>query len=136
MLVVDAGPLIATLDRGDRNHDRCVELLSTHAGPLVVPILTLCEVSHLVSRRAPAQEAAVARAVAAGELLAEPVADADWVRIAELTEHYADLGLGLVDASVVALCERFGETKLATLDHRHFSVVRPSHCDALELLPA
>ncbi|MFN2569475.1 MAG: hypothetical protein ABR564_07730 [Candidatus Dormibacteria bacterium] len=42
----------------------------------------------------------------------------------------------LVDASVIALCERLGETKVATLDHRNFSLVPPHHCDNLELLPA
>jgi hypothetical protein len=40
-----------------------------------------------------------------------------------------------VDASVLALVERLGEDKLATLDHRHFSVIRPAHVEALALLP-
>jgi hypothetical protein len=34
-----------------------------------------------------------------------------------------------------ATCERLGERKVATLDTRHFTVVRPSHCEALQLLP-
>jgi hypothetical protein len=46
-----------------------------------------------------------------------------------------DLGLGFVDPAVLAVTERFREPKLATLDHRHFSVVRPGHANALELLP-
>jgi hypothetical protein len=46
------------------------------------------------------------------------------------------LDLGVVDASVIALAERFSEPKLATLDHRHFATVRPAHVDALTLLPA
>lgn len=33
----------------------------------------------------------------------------------------------MVDAAVIAVCERLGETKVATLDRRHFSVVRPRH---------
>jgi predicted nucleic acid-binding protein len=41
-----------------------------------------------------------------------------------------------VDASVIALCERLGETSVATLDHRHFTVVRPRHCPRLTLLPS
>jgi len=44
--------------------------------------------------------------------------------------------LGIVDASIVALCERLGETKLATLDRRHLGAIRPRHCDAFELLPS
>lgn len=53
----------------------------------------------------------------------------------ELIDTYHDLGLGLVDASVVAVAERLGITQIATLDHRHFRVVRPRHIDAFELLP-
>ncbi len=73
--------------------------------------------------------------LAAGNLLAEPVLASDWIRIAELTGAYRDLPLGAVDASVVATAERLGEHSLATLDRRHFSVVRPRHVEAFELLP-
>ncbi len=44
-------------------------------------------------------------------------------RIAELVYQYADLGLGMVDASVIAACERLDQTELVTLNRRHFSVV-------------
>ncbi len=59
----------------------------------------------------------------------------DYQRIRELLARYADLELGFVDASVVAIVERLGERKLATLDHRHFATIRPRHTDAIELLP-
>ncbi len=49
---------------------------------------------------------------------------------------YTDLRVGFVDAAVLAVVERLREPKLATLDHRHFSVMRLRHVDALELLPA
>jgi hypothetical protein len=48
---------------------------------------------------------------------------------------YEGLPLGTTDASVVALAERLGLTDVATLDRRHFTVVRPRHLDALTLLP-
>lgn len=38
-------------------------------------------------------------------------------------------------ASVVAVAERLGLTEIATIDRRHFSVVRPRHIDAFTLLP-
>ena len=56
-------------------------------------------------------------------------------RIAELISKYADLPLGLVDASVVALAEQLGVQEIATLDRRHFSVVRPHHVNAFTRLP-
>ncbi|GAA5767182.1 hypothetical protein Aros01_03684 [Streptosporangium roseum] len=55
--------------------------------------------------------------------------------MSELVEVYADLPLGVVDASVIAVAERLGLTEVATLDRRHFTVVRPRHVDAFTLLP-
>jgi predicted nucleic acid-binding protein len=45
------------------------------------------------------------------------------------------LPLGTVDASVVAVSERLGTHTIATLDRRHFSVVRPAHIPAFDLVP-
>jgi predicted nucleic acid-binding protein len=57
-------------------------------------------------------------------------------RAAQLVERYADLPLGTTDATVVALAERLDVREVATLDRRHFSVVRPDHVSALTLLPS
>lgn len=137
MLVVDAGPLVAAAATGDRNHARCVELLSHAIPPLIVPALVVTEVAYFLGDRiGPVAEQAFARSLREGELHAEPVEPSDWARIHELLEQYADLPLGIVDASVVTVCERLGASSLATLDRRHFAVVRPRHRDALTLLPA
>ncbi|HEY6747933.1 MAG TPA: PIN domain-containing protein [Mycobacteriales bacterium] len=60
---------------------------------------------------------------------------ADCARMAELVRRYGDLPLGTTDASVVAVAERLDVTEVATLDRRHFTVVRPRHTTALTLLP-
>ena len=73
--------------------------------------------------------------LAAGEFTVEPVAAGDWLRIAELVSRYRDLPLGSVDASVIATAERLDITQLATLDRRHFSIVRPTHAPSFELVP-
>jgi predicted nucleic acid-binding protein len=136
MLVVDAGPLVAATATRDRNHTRCVELLSDAPRPLVVPELVVTEVAYfLLDRLGPQAERAFARSIADGELLVEPVALAEWGRIDELLGTYSDLLLGMVDASVVAACERLGQTTLATLDRRHFGAVRPRHVAAFTLVP-
>lgn len=69
-------------------------------------------------------------------LAVERVMEDDIVRILELRADYRDLRVGYVDAAVLAIVERLGEPKLATLDRRHFAVMRPRHVAALELLPA
>ena len=73
--------------------------------------------------------------LAGGSFTVEPVAAADWLRIAELVAGYWDLPLGTVDASVVTAAERLEITEIATFDRRDFSVVRPAHVDAFALLP-
>ena len=72
--------------------------------------------------------------LAAGNLIVEPVAASDWMRIAELVAQYGDLPLGTVDASVIAAAERLGVSDIATIDRRHFTVVQ-SRIDRLNLLP-
>lgn len=41
----------------------------------------------------------------------------------------------VTSAMVIALAERLGQTRVATLDRRHFAVVRPTNCDAFDLIP-
>jgi predicted nucleic acid-binding protein len=125
VLIVDAGPLYAAAAQGDVNHDRSVELLTHAPRPLIVPALVVAEVGHLLSDRLGAHaEATFARSIAGGELVVEPVLDTEWVRIAELTEQYADLSLGIVDASLVVLAERFEAHTVTSFDHRHLATVR------------
>ena len=73
--------------------------------------------------------------LASGAFTVEPVAVGDWLRVAELVARYRDLPLGTVDASVVTTAERLGVTEIATVDRRHFTVVRPRHVAAFTLLP-
>ena len=69
MLIVDAGPLYAAAAKGDKQHDRSVQLLSSGERPLLVPALVLTEVSYLLSDRIGAHaELAFVRSLAAGEL--------------------------------------------------------------------
>lgn len=72
--------------------------------------------------------------LAAGNLISESVAASDWMRMAELVAAYRDLPLGTADASVIATAERLGIHDIATLDRRHFSVVR-SRLGDFTLLP-
>ena len=93
------------------------------------------EVAYLLATRlGPEPEVRFLGDLAAGAFSVEPVATRDWLRIAELVARYRDLPLGTVDASVVATAERLDVTDIATVDRRHFSVVRPNHAVAFTLL--
>jgi predicted nucleic acid-binding protein len=96
----------------------------------------LAETGWLLDRQlGPAAEAALYRSVGNGEIVVEHLSAADWNRVAELTEQYADQHLGGVDAGLVALAERLGITTIASLDLRHFGVVRPKHVKAMSVVP-
>ena len=133
-LIVDAGPLVSLVDRSDPDHDRCSELLQQTNEPRVVPVCVLVEVEYMLRPWPEAFTALLAEFAAGGlQLLELPTA---WLlRAGELVKRYRDLPLGLVDATVVAATEMLDETKLATLDQRHFTIVRPAHTPALTLLP-
>ncbi len=94
------------------------------------------EVGYLIEREAgPRAEAAFAQSLAEEQFEVIDLLPTDWSRVAELLRTYADLPLGIVDASVVAVTERLKIVEVATLDRRHFTIVRPSHISAFALLP-
>jgi uncharacterized protein len=135
-LVIDTGPLLAALDAADPDHRRCAELITATPEDLVVPALVLAELDYWCDMRlGPDVWIAFLDDVLAGAYRVEPPSGSDFKRCRELQERYLDLRLGVTDASVIALAERLGETKVATLDHRHFATVRPAHAEAFELRP-
>jgi uncharacterized protein len=135
-LVLDTGPLLAAFDAADPDHRACAALLTEAGEDLVVPALVLGELDYWCAERLdPGVWLTFLDDLLAGAYRVEPPTGADLERCRELQEQYADLGVGVVDASVLALVERLGEDKLASLDHRHFSVMRPAHTEALTLVP-
>lgn len=80
-------------------------------------------------------EATLYRAIVEGQLIVEALTVEGWQRIGELVTQYADLRLGGTDASLIALAERHRTSRIATLNRRHFTVVRARHIDALLLVP-
>ena len=133
-LIVDTGPLVALLDATDPEHERCRELLDQVGEPRLVPVCVLVEVEYLLRPWPEAFPAPLAEFEAGALDLLEP--PAPWsLRAGELLDRHRDLPVGLVDATVVAATEMLAESKLATLDRRHFTVVRPAHTAALTLLP-
>lgn len=101
-----------------------------------MPTLVITEVAYLIAARlGPEPEVRFLGDLAAGAFAVEPVDPSDLLRIAELVSRYRDLPLGTVDASVIATAERLGIKQVATVDRRHFSIVRPRHTTAFELLP-
>lgn len=137
MIIVDTGFLVALLDADDRHHERCATCLALNDEPLVVPIPVVTETCSFIERDGgPELEADFLESFGPNETFEMiDLRPGDWTRAVDLIRTYADLPLGVVDASVMAIAERLGSTQIATLDHRHFTVVRPAHATAFELRP-
>lgn len=135
-LVLDTGVLYGGYDRDDRDHASCRTLIESARERRVIPAPVLVELNQLFAHRSPSTFDLVLAGVESGSYLVEALAPADHARVRALLRDYADLRVGFVDAAVLAVVERLGEPKLATLDRRHFCVMRPRHVNALELLPA
>ena len=136
MIVVDTGPLYAAADSSDAHHAACSALFTNPADQLIVPVSVVVETSFLIERHlGPTAEAAFLRSLVPAGVIVEQLGEDDLARMAELVTTYADMPLGAVDASVVAMAERLGVTTIISLDRRHLSAVRPRHATAFTLLP-
>lgn len=136
-LILDTGPLYASLDRSDADHPACRALIESADEPLLIPGPVLVEVDYWIGQRLHAGVLiALLADIEAGAYIVVDLAAQDYARVRELCDRYADADIGFVDAAVLAIVERLGESKLATLDRRHFSLLRPRHRESIDLLPA
>ncbi len=135
----DIWPIVAAALVGDDRHHECVELftgLHLAGRRLLVPGTVVAEVGYLLPRESGARsESLFLTAFADGDFEPIDLGSADYRRAAQLVAIYGDLPLGTTDATVVALAERLGVDEVATLDRRHFTVVRPAHVPSLTSLP-
>jgi predicted nucleic acid-binding protein len=129
--------LRAAFDDRDDDHASCAELLATAREPRVIPAPVLVELDYFLTRRlGPEPMTRLLTDVRSGGYEIEPLYSEDYERVSTLMKMYADLQVGFVDASVLAVVERLREPKLATLDRRRFGAMRPRHVEALTLVPA
>lgn len=135
MLLIDTGVFVAVADRNEPRHTACATLLRSRTD-LAVTATVIPEAAWLIEARlGPAAEARFLTLVTSDRFTIIDPIDDDYQRAIELIGAYTDLGLGFVDASIIAIAERHRITQIATLNHRDVAVVRPAHCDALDLVP-
>jgi predicted nucleic acid-binding protein len=137
VIVVDTGVLVALADADDADYSRCSAWLRNCRSKLVIPAPIIGEVCYILGAHCGAEvEASFLESLATDDpFTVESLRSTDHLRAAALVRKYADFPLGGSDAAVIALAERFVAIEVATLDHRHFTVVKPKHTDALILVP-
>lgn len=102
---------------------------------LLIPTTALCEVDYMLTKYLGEHVAKTffETVVTNHQLLSFDTNDL--IRVNQIRRQYEDLPLGFVDASIVALAERYRIRRVLTLDRRHLSAVKPLHLGYLELLP-
>lgn len=134
-VLVDAGPLVALLDRADPAHERCVETLRAIREPLLTVWPAFTEAMYLLRGSWLAQKALWSR-VETEALALAPLDASDASRLRELMEKYRDLPMDLADAALVRVAEREALTEVFTLDRKHFSVYRAGRRRRFSILGA
>ena len=136
MILLDTSGLLSALDESQRHHHECAALLGEASPPLLLSPFVLAELDYLLMRHVGRlAQAALLEEVARGAYQLEPFGAADVVRAKEVLEQYADLEIGLADASIVVLARRHGVTEVLTLDQRHFRAMRIERRKRFKVLP-
>lgn len=136
MIVLDTGGLYAALDANEDLHGACVAALAAAQPPRLLSPFVLAETDYLIGNRVghEAQVALLAEIVR-GVYRLESFSAADVERAKRIMERYHDQGIGLTDASVVVLAERYRALDLLCTDQRHFRVLQGPGGKPFRLLP-
>lgn len=136
MILVDTSGLLAAIDSSQRQHADAAGVLRAARAPLLLSPFVLAELDYLLATRVgQAAELALLDEVARGAYRLEPFGAADVATAREIIARYADLDIGLADASIVVLAERHATLDVLTLDRRHFTALRGSGGRPFQLLP-
>lgn len=133
--IADTGFVVALLNKSDTKHQDTVRIYAQQQ-LILLPQTVLAEVAYLLGR-----EAGIRTVVQFLYKLSESkfqlmaLSDSDLTRVAEILEVYADSRIDFVDATVMAIAERYKIQKILTLDQRDFRLFKPRHCQSFEILP-
>jgi predicted nucleic acid-binding protein len=137
VILLDTSGLLAALDASEAHHPAAAASLKQAGGPRILSPFVLAELDYMLARHVSQR---VARSflteVADGAYELAPFDADDVSRATEVLDRYADLGLGLADASIVVLAGRHQTLDILTLDERHFRAISGPRDRPFRLLPA
>lgn len=136
MIVIDTGGLYAALDATEALHGRAVAALVAATPPRFLSPFVLAELDYLIGTRVGHQaQLSLADEVMRGVYRLEPFTAEDLAHARRIMERYADLHIGLADASVVVIANRHRTLDLLCTDQRHFRALRGLEGQPFRLLP-
>lgn len=133
-VVVDTGPLLAAALKRDQAHELAAALIEFGGRDLLVPDPVVSECDSLLRRRdAPESARRLLEALVAGVWVRVPLTPSLFAQAVAIDAHYRDIGLGLVDSSVMAIASATGSAIL-TFDFRDFRAAPPVRGGAWDLV--
>ncbi len=136
MILLDTSGLLAAIDGKQRHHAAAARSLKAARAPLLLSPFVLAELDYLLATRTGLHAAlALLDEVARGAYQLATFSADDVAAASKVIERYRSLELGLADASIVVLAERYGITDVLTLDERHFRAITLATGEAFRILP-
>lgn len=137
MILLDTSGLLAAMFADQSDHVACRDALREAEPPLVLSPFVLAELDYLVLRNAGVDaELRLLEEVADGAYDLAPFGRLDVARALDVARQYRDLEIGVTDASLVVLSERYDTVDVLTLDQRHFRTVPGARTRPFRILPA
>lgn len=136
MIVADTSGLLALFNAREPRHGEVRKAVEREVEPMVVSPYVVAELDYLVATRLGLDaELSALNELAGGAYHLAVMEEADLRAAAAVVEQYRDQEIGVADASLVVLASRHRTKSILTLDHRHFSVLRPLDGGRFRLLP-
>jgi predicted nucleic acid-binding protein len=137
VILLDTSGLLSALDSSEPRHVDSASALRAAGEHRILSPFVLAELDYLLARRvSPLVARRLLDEVSDGAYELAPFDAPDIAKVNDVLDRYADLGLGLADASIVVLADRYDANDILTLDERHFRAVLRSGGRAFRLLPA
>ena len=136
MIILDTGAMFSYLVASDPHHEAVASIFATNSEGFVLSPFVITELDYFVMTRLGVRtELAFLADIASGAYELPVLSAADLIACAGVIDKYADQRVGVTDASLVVLAERYQTRRICTLDHRHFGVMRGTDGTPFELLP-
>jgi uncharacterized protein len=134
VILIDAGPLVALVNRSDMWHEKCLATSKTFHEPALTVWPAVTEAVFLV-RRSLAAQSEILHIIESGEVRFAELDRSDVPRIRELMAKYHGLPMDLADAALVRVAERERIRTIFTLDRRDFEIYRPARIGRFHIVP-
>jgi predicted nucleic acid-binding protein len=127
VIVLDTSGLLAWIDASQRLHGAVTEAMKSVLPPYLLSPFVLAELDYLLATRVGRnEEHALLEEIESGAYELVAFTREDVGRARSVMMRFEDLHVGLADASIVVIAERYRTQDVLTLDERHFRTLTAS----------